>query len=319
MYNRSSGSYPAKYGVIRRLPEYAAIMYIVSAVQGQLERAVNTLNNEVAGRQQEFSHIIDLAETLNKTQNDVKLVTDLLENAFVQYWNDNSTKYQLSEFFLSRHVSEVVTALRNTLTNVLTKTATLPLARKSLDNSLTVLIDKIRTNSFSKSILENATSKILRDLYEFNVTVTSELELWTQQSLNELSGALRTLLEALELVQAEANAFLRQTTSDQEFIQSNFVELNVFFSAFTEERVGQQRAYTFTSLLADIGGSMGLFVGASLLTCVEMAEFLAAYLLQLVHGAWNRCRHRKHGEKPARVYPDKCRIVKTTITDVWMT
>lgn len=76
------------------------------------------------------------------------------------------------------------------------------------------------------------------------------------------------------------------------FLRSNFLELNVFFSAFNEETVAQQPAYSLTSLLADVGGSMGLFVGASLLTCVEVLECLLAYLLQLGRRLWRPSRQR---------------------------
>ena len=293
--------------------------YLVSAVQGQLEAEPSVRSGELSSRLQEFSHTIDLTETLNTTQRDAGRLTELLRAQLADFWAERSTKLQLSEFFQSSRFSDAVSALQNTRTELLTKTATLPMTRKSVDTSLAQLLETTRTNSFSRSILENATSTSLRRLYSFNVTVTQALERRTLRSLAQLSAALRTLLDALQLAQTDAADFLRQTSSHRRFIQENFLELNVFFSAFDEERVGQRNAYTFTSLLADIGGSMGLFAGASLLTCVEMAEFVAVYLVQLVRAGWGRCRASSRRQPARRVSPERPRVMKTIVTSVWIT
>ena len=381
-HNRSTSLYPAKYTVLRRLPQYAAVMgriterhtaaagaltavraalsaletaldgkparlpplgrqlaaaakkaateagrltsllrkkYLVSAVQSKLEREMDARGSELASRLQEFSHTTDLTETLNTTQRDAGRLAGLLRLHLSAFQAGRVTKLQLSEFFASSRMSDAVSALRNTRTGLLTKTATLPLTRKSVDTSLDQLLATTRTNSFSRSILENATNISLRRLYSFNVTVTQTLERRTQRSLAQLSAALRVLLDALQLAQTDAGEFLHQTSSSRQFIQENFLELNVFFSSFDEQRVGQRQAYTYTSLLADIGGSMGLFVGASLLTCVEMAEFAVLYLLQLCRAGWRRCRASGRRQRAGRVTPDRPRVMKTVITDVWMT
>lgn len=40
------------------------------------------------------------------------------------------------------------------------------------------------------------------------------------------------------------------------------------------ESIDQVPAYGFSSLLADIGGNMGLFIGASVLTVMELFDFV---------------------------------------------
>ena len=62
-------------------------------------------------------------------------------------------------------------------------------------------------------------------------------------------------------------------TRSSEYIKNNFVKLNIFFEALNYESVEQKAAYEFSGLLGDIGGNMGLFIGASLLTIIELLDF----------------------------------------------
>ena len=43
---------------------------------------------------------------------------------------------------------------------------------------------------------------------------------------------------------------------------------------FFYESIEQKVAYEFSGLLGDIGGNMGLFIGASILTVIELFDFL---------------------------------------------
>ncbi|RDD42240.1 Acid-sensing ion channel 1 [Trichoplax sp. H2] len=57
------------------------------------------------------------------------------------------------------------------------------------------------------------------------------------------------------------------------YISQNYILLNVFFDDLYYEKTVSTPVYTFTSLLGNIGGQLGLFVGASVLTLVEIIEF----------------------------------------------
>lgn len=71
----------------------------------------------------------------------------------------------------------------------------------------------------------------------------------------------------------------------------NIILLEIFFRDLNLEKVTESWAYPPTSLLSDLGGNMGLFVGFSLLTMMEVIEFCI------------RCccvaRYGKHGKKTA--------------------
>ena len=54
----------------------------------------------------------------------------------------------------------------------------------------------------------------------------------------------------------------------------NYATLNIFFSTLSYEDVSIDAAYTFMALLSDIGGALGLLLGATLLTIYEVVEFI---------------------------------------------
>ena len=70
--------------------------------------------------------------------------------------------------------------------------------------------------------------------------------------------------------------------------KKNLLKLNVFFEALNYETIQQQKAYTLSDLLGfycflslitrqftkgDVGGQMGLFIGCSTLTLLEVFDY----------------------------------------------
>ncbi|KTF86701.1 hypothetical protein cypCar_00017635 [Cyprinus carpio] len=54
----------------------------------------------------------------------------------------------------------------------------------------------------------------------------------------------------------------------------NFLVLDIFFEALNYETIEQKKAYDVAGLLGDIGGQMGLFIGASVLTILEILDYV---------------------------------------------
>ncbi|KAI5627514.1 acid-sensing ion channel 4 [Silurus asotus] len=54
----------------------------------------------------------------------------------------------------------------------------------------------------------------------------------------------------------------------------NFLILDIFFEALNYETIEQKKAYDVAGLLGDIGGQMGLFIGASILTILEILDYI---------------------------------------------
>ncbi|XP_029409750.1 acid-sensing ion channel 1 isoform X3 [Nannospalax galili] len=55
--------------------------------------------------------------------------------------------------------------------------------------------------------------------------------------------------------------------------RENILVLDIFFEVLNYETIEQKKAYEIAGLLGDIGGQMGLFIGASILTVLELFDY----------------------------------------------
>ncbi|XP_065060101.1 FMRFamide-activated amiloride-sensitive sodium channel-like [Rhopilema esculentum] len=87
---------------------------------------------------------------------------------------------------------------------------------------------------------------------------------------------------------------LNRTNVSEDFIRSNFLQLNVYFKSFSYQKAMEAPAMNFFSLVAGIGGSLGLFIGASFFSILEFLTFIITSLFGRYHrrighqGAWLR-------------------------------
>lgn len=56
----------------------------------------------------------------------------------------------------------------------------------------------------------------------------------------------------------------------------NFLKLKIYYGELNFEVIDEELAYPSARFLSDIGGIMGMWIGISALTCVEVLELLAA-------------------------------------------
>ncbi|CAF94231.1 unnamed protein product, partial [Tetraodon nigroviridis] len=66
----------------------------------------------------------------------------------------------------------------------------------------------------------------------------------------------------------------RKYDKSEDYIRENFLVLDIFFEALNYETIEQKKAYDVAGLLGDIGGQMGLFIGASILTVLEILDYI---------------------------------------------
>ena len=60
-----------------------------------------------------------------------------------------------------------------------------------------------------------------------------------------------------------------------EYIRKNLVVLNIYYGDLSYIQINQDPAYPGASAFGEIGGQMGLCLGASILTVAEFVEFMA--------------------------------------------
>ena len=59
-----------------------------------------------------------------------------------------------------------------------------------------------------------------------------------------------------------------------EFYQQNYVELNIYFESLSTTRISQFETDSVTSLICDLGGNLGLWLGGSTLTLFEILDLI---------------------------------------------
>uniref|UniRef100_A0A8D0GQ14 Acid sensing ion channel subunit family member 4 n=1 Tax=Sphenodon punctatus TaxID=8508 RepID=A0A8D0GQ14_SPHPU len=74
--------------------------------------------------------------------------------------------------------------------------------------------------------------------------------------------------------------------------RENFLVLDIFFEALNYEAIEQKKAYELSGLLGDIGGQMGLFIGASILTVLEILDYIYEVKTPRLH------RLLRNGQRP---------------------
>ncbi|GFO35318.1 acid-sensing ion channel 4 [Plakobranchus ocellatus] len=89
--------------------------------------------------------------------------------------------------------------------------------------------------------------------------------------------------DALSDMLKEMTNFRETEGIDGRFMRENILHLSIFYKALSYEQITQQEAYDVFALLCDIGGSMGLFLGASVITVFEVMDLLVfTYLARLL-------------------------------------
>ena len=58
-------------------------------------------------------------------------------------------------------------------------------------------------------------------------------------------------------------------------LRENFIRLHVYFETLAIENVQKVPAYTTMNLLGDVGGNLGLFIGANVATLGELIDYCA--------------------------------------------
>jgi uncharacterized membrane protein len=73
-----------------------------------------------------------------------------------------------------------------------------------------------------------------------------------------------------------------ETLSD-ESIKNGLVKINIFYDSLSYTQITESVKMNKVSLLASIGGFMGMFLGMSLMTFIEILELLVRLILDKIN------------------------------------
>ena len=57
--------------------------------------------------------------------------------------------------------------------------------------------------------------------------------------------------------------------------RENFMKVDIFYQELSYEEIEQNIAFEFLSLLSEVGGFLGLLLGASVLTVFELVDYIS--------------------------------------------
>ncbi|XP_013405367.1 uncharacterized protein LOC106170158 [Lingula anatina] len=153
--------------------------------------------------------------------------------------------------------------------------------RGSLDNISMPELQVLTNADFAEIDMQNKSAEI--DIKLGRLIQQADLDM-------SLGNKDELFLSAFIKLQEQLGSFHRKNTIDATFFMENFLQLDVFLKELSYEEIKQQIAYDTNSLWSDIGGSLGLFVGASLITLLEFVDVIIHTLL-LKRRIRNKKRH----------------------------
>lgn len=77
------------------------------------------------------------------------------------------------------------------------------------------------------------------------------------------------------LLDADAMELAEQSNVNIAQVQNDLLSISVFFEEIYEKTISTKDSFTFSTLLARIGGNLGLFLGASIISMLELGWFLS--------------------------------------------
>ena len=99
---------------------------------------------------------------------------------------------------------------------------------------------------------------------------------------------------------------LNYTAMTDEYVYNNFLKVNIFFNELAFEKVSEMPEWTKQKLVSDIGGQMGIWIGASLFSILELIIFLFYFLKSKMEIVVQNKKVMKIDVKPAADCDNKC-------------
>ncbi|CAD5123963.1 DgyrCDS12268 [Dimorphilus gyrociliatus] len=94
-----------------------------------------------------------------------------------------------------------------------------------------------------------------------------------QNALREVSKYGYNMDKSAENLKDEIYAYRKLLKVDGDFFFRNFAKVDIYYKELSYQKIQQLEKFEFLSLISEIGGFMGLLLGASVLTIIELLEY----------------------------------------------
>lgn len=74
---------------------------------------------------------------------------------------------------------------------------------------------------------------------------------------------------------------LNASTLDDDYVRKNFLKISIFFGDMTYKVSTEERKYKLENLISDIGGQMGIWLGASMFSVIELLCLMGQFLCSI--------------------------------------
>ncbi|CAD5125315.1 DgyrCDS13558 [Dimorphilus gyrociliatus] len=112
-----------------------------------------------------------------------------------------------------------------------------------------------------------------------------------------VDGYIVRLKMSLDDVLDMFHRYKKKAELGSDFVKENFLIVDVFFGELSYSKITQRRAFNIEELLGNVGGFMGLLLGASVLTVFELLDLL-------IYNIFVKLSISKQEEKSAENFPN---------------
>ena len=134
------------------------------------------------------------------------------------------------------------------------------------------------TIMLSESVSVNVTATIHEHFFIHRTAevVTEKVVLFIKKCLSQLN----LLEKSLDQIKEQIIAYNRSLEVNENFVKENIVAIKIYFREIKVRYVKQNVSYSMFSLFSDIGGSIGLLLGASILSLLEIFDYWVIYFFR---------------------------------------
>ncbi|XP_063401431.1 uncharacterized protein LOC134685567 [Mytilus trossulus] len=144
------------------------------------------------------------------------------------------------------------------------------------DENMKTFYDSVNKSIFSKSHLTYFKNG---HRYGGSGNIFNLAQWWWRPS--DVVYGISNLEKRFDELYEDLNLFKKQTRIDDNFNKTNFLPIDIFFRELSFMEIKQQEAYDLWAFFCDVGGALGLFVGASAVTLFEFMDCLVHIVLSL--------------------------------------